>query len=510
MKESQGLVITLIVFIILTLALGVTSYFMAQGYKETSIKLSQAEEKASAAEGEVRNLNGQIDKLKEKIGHPAADGAALLTEMETDLQNIFGDSTEIPKSFKDAFQQLTTYMAQLNSDLAEAQRQRDEFRLEAERQETIAQQQKVEFEQQTIKLGQEFKDQINQANQRNEDLGNSYHELEMKFDTMEKEAKRINEEYRVQTADANETATAIAQINDSLRNKLEQMSQADFEIPDGKIIYVDQLNRRVRLNIGKAEGVRLLTNFSVFPFNAVELGVLQPKGSIEITRIIGDHESEARILSDEMLNPFMAEDIIFTPLWKKGDTVKIALDYFLDIDNDGKNDVETVMDLIHTNGSEVVVWVDDKGEMHGKLTPEVTYFIKGEELTDTLQRSLNLDQPTWDAIVKAHTELFETARLNSVREVRLPEFLRRVNYRSTVDVAKYQEDNGVEDRVSNPGSPVVSKANVAPIYVPGERENHLNSPALTAPIYDKNSPVRAVESPGKVSDFYFQKRNPGM
>lgn len=511
MGKSPGLVITLIVFIILTLMLGVASYFLAQSYQETVAKLTQAEEKAQNAEGEIRKVSGQIDKIKEKVGYPGSDADALLQEMDNDIKNALGDVTEIPKDYKGAIVALATNLQQKNSDLEAAVRQRDEFRVVAAEQENKARQQKEEFDGKVGKLTDEFKARDTEAAARYDELSKSNLELVKKIETIEKEAKQVNEEYRVQTADANETAAAVAQINVSLRDKLDQMSQAEFEVPDGKIIYVDQLNRKVRLNIGRAEGVRLLTNFSVFPYNAVELGVIQPKGSVEITRIVGDHESEARIISDEMTNPFLPNDLIYTPLWKTGDKVKFALDYFLDVNKDGKNDIDLMVNLINMAGSSVAAWIDENGEIHGEITPDISYFIIGNEsLIDMLDTDNTKTKEVKAAIQKAHTEMFEKVRLNSVREVRLSEFLRRVNYRSTADVAKYQEQGGVTPNISTPGSPIVSKANVAPIYIPGEKGAQPVSQGLTAPIYGKGSGGQVIESPGKVSDFYFQKRNPGL
>lgn len=511
MGKSPGLVITLIIFIILTLALGVVSYFMAQGYKETAVKLQQAEEQAQNAEGEVRKINGQIDKIKEKVGYPGSDADALLQEMDNDIKNAMGDVTEIPKDYKGTLVALATNLQQKNKDMDEAVRQRDEFRVVAEEQENKSRVQKTEFDDKVTKLTEEFKARDSEAAQRYDTLSQSNLELVKKIETIEKEAKKVNEEYRVQTADANETAASVAQINVSLRDKLDQMSQADFDVPDGKIIYVDQLNRKVRLNIGRAEGVRLLTNFSVFPYNVVELGTIQPKGSVEITRIVGDHESEARIVSDEMTNPFLPNDVIYTPLWKTGDTVKFALDYFLDVNKDGKNDIDLMVNLINMAGSSVAAWIDDKGEIHGEITPDISYFIIGDEaLFEKLNDDNTKDQAVKDAIHKAHTDMYEKVRMNSVREVRLREFLRRVNYRSTADVAKFQEQGGVTPNISSPGSPIVSKANVAPIYIPGDKPSSPDSHGITAPIYSKNSGGQVIESPGKVSDFYFQKRNPGL
>ena len=511
MDKSQGLIITLIVFIIISLGLGVVSYFTSQGYKETVVKFKESEEKLQKAEGEIRTLNGNLDKIKEKVGYPALNPDELLAEMDKALQSAKGDLTDVPKDYKGALEELALNAQTKSAELLEAQRQRDDYMAKLEEANKTMVAQKEEFDAKVVSLDADFKTQIAAAASRNDELNARNETLVKEVDNIKIEAKKINEEERVKAADANETAAAIAGINVSLRDKLDQMTRADFDVPDGKIIYVDQLNKKVRLNIGKAEDLRLLTTFGVFPFNALELGELKSKGSIEVIRLLGEHEAEGRILSDEMLNPVLPGDLIFTPLWKQGDTIKFALDYFLDIDKDGKSDLDTLVNLIRSSGSEVAAWIDETGEIKGEIDPNVTYMILGNEnIVELLKNDNTKEQDVKDKIQKAHMKMIEECRNNSVREVRLSEFLRRVNYRNIAEVDRYQEEGGMRTDRSGPTAPVVSRSYVAPIYVQGQGEKDTPplSHGILAPIYDKNYKPRSVESHGKVSDYYFRPRTP--
>lgn len=509
MEKSQGLIITLIIFIIISLGLGVVSYFMSQGYKETTVKFNESEEKLKKAEGEIRTLNANLDKVKEKIGYPALNPEELLAEMDKSLQDAKGDLTDVPKDYKGALEELARNAQAKSTELVEAQRQRDDYMAKLEEANKTMQVQKDEFDAKVTSLDADFKTQIAAAASRNDELNARNEKLVKEVDDIKIEAKKTNEAERVKVADANETAAAIAEINVSLRGKLDQMTRADFDVPDGKIIYVDQLNKKVRLNIGRAEDLRLLTTFGVFPFNALELGELKSKGSIEIVRIIGEHESEGRILTDEMLNPVLPGDLLYTPLWKSGEKIKFALDYFLDIDNDGVSDIDTLVNLIRSSGSEVAAWIDDKGEIKGEIKPDVTYMIVGDgDIIDLLENDHSKDQGVKDNIQKAHMSMLEQSRNNSVREVRLSEFLRRVNYRNIADVDRYQVDGGVKTDRSGPSSPTVSRAYVAPIYIPGEKDAPPVSQGVLSPIYDKGNKPRTVESSGQVSDYYFRPRKP--
>ena len=507
--KSQGLLITLIVFIIITLGLCVSNYFTAKKLQEVGAVAAQASEQAKSAEAEARKATSQLDKAKELVGFPAASADDFLKSMEDELKALAGENAEVTPSYHDTLSGLANTVAQLSENLKQTQIQRDEFQARAEEQEAATTEQKKIFDTTVAQQGSEYKKSAEDAQKRYGEMEKTNHELVAKVDKIDQEAKRQNEEFRTQAADAAETAAAVAQINTNLRDKLDQMHQAEFEVPDGHIVYVDQMNQRVRIDLGKADGLRLLTHFSVFAFDAVQHGILVPKGSIEVVRILGDHEAEALIRSDEMLNPLLPQDVIYTPLWKAGETVQFALDYFLDVDGNGTNDVDTVKKIISSSGSEVAAYIDEDGEIQGTITPNISYFIFGNEQLDLLLKDdFTKEKEQKKRISEAHNSMFEQVRRNSIREMRLGEFLRQVSYRPTAEVSKFQEQGGMVDEVSNPGSPLVSKGNTAPIYSPNTLPEPPKSRGLTAPLYDKKSSIRPHTSAGHVSDIYFQPKNP--
>lgn len=508
-KSSPGLVITLIVFIVLTLALGVVSYFMGKGYNEMSQKFKEAGEKATKAEGEFRSLSASLDKIKEKVGYPGVEGDQLLQNMDADIKNAFGEGGDIPKTYKETVVSLAESLKNKNEELKSAQVQRDEYKVSSEGEQAKSRAQKEEFDKKVADLSKEAADRDAQATARYEELNNSKLTLVKELETVKKEAKELNEQYRVKAADADETSGLIAGINVSLRDKLTQLEKADFDVPDGKIVYVDPDNRLVRIDLGSGDDLRLLTTFGVYPSDSMKLGVLRPKGSVEITRILGEHESEGRILTDEMNDPFIPGDLLYTPLWKTGDKIQVALDYFLDIDKDGQSDLDQLVNMVQTTGASVAAWLDENGDIHGEITPDITFLITGNEsIVDLLKDNNTLSDDQKAKIQKTHMDLIELARKNSVREIKLDEFLRRIQYKSTAIVSRYQEPGGVDNPVSNANNETVSKAYVAPIYRPGEKQKAPVSRGLTAPIYGTQKGRVVDSSPGKVSDYYFRPRKP--
>ena len=112
------------------------------------------------------------------------------------------------------------------------------------------------------------------------------------------------------------------------------------------------------------------------------------KGSIEITRILGGHLAEARILDDELTNPIIPGDVIYSPVFQPGTAVRFALTGIMDIDGDGQSDHDLIRNLIRINGGVIDAEVDADGKRKGKISINTRYLIVGEEATDKTTSSL--------------------------------------------------------------------------------------------------------------------------
>lgn len=507
-RSSQGLIITMILFIILTLTLGIVSYFLAQGYKETAIKLKQAEEKVTQAEQSIKTLNGDLDKVKAKVGYPALTPEQILQNMDNDIKRALVNTTRGPKNYKDAVAELGRNLLEKNKEIANYKTQNQEYRTLADNEIKKTKVQKDTYDQQRRNSETAYQKQKTDDKKRLDDWEGEYKKLTQKVDSIELEAKALNDKYRLESADAKEAAAKIAGINTQLSTKLDELSQTEFDVPDGNILYVNQSDKTVRLNIGKLDSVRLLSRFGVYPPNTLDLGRAVPKGSVEIVRILGDHESEAKIIEDEMVNPVMPGDMIYTPLWKVGEQVYFALGYHLDIDGDGKTDTEILKDLIEANGSHVALWMDDDGTVHGRMSSAITAIITSDTpVGELFTADQTKEQKIKDQIQTVYMKLLDEARLNNVRDVKLAEFLRRVHFRKSADIQRYQEEGGVKSTTGT-SVPAFSDTPIAPIYINKPHEKPPVSSGIVSPRYKSGKSQPAPVSPGKVSDYYFRKRNP--
>jgi hypothetical protein len=502
-----------LVFFVLTLGLGISEYFTLKALSEARVKQKDFETLTGKLTSENGQLKTQAGQLAEKINGTSFTGNneqteidGLLSSYADRLKTISGDPSEAPKSCLLVIEGLVANLASKDRQLRDAQRERDTYKLLSDTETEKTYTQKETFDNKT--------DDLNNTNdQRREDADNRYKDLQAQKTELEKSVAEIKADdqalaarLETQAADAEESVKLIAGINTSLRNRIETLIDPLTEIPDGKIVYVDQMNRVAWLNIGEADGVRLLTTFGVYAQDSLAKGILESKGSLEVIRIVGAHECEARILNDEMENPFTPGDFVFTPLWKSGDQVKVALDYFLDVDGDNKDDLDLLVNLINSSGSSVSAWIDKEGEIRGRIDPDVNYVITSNTpIMTILERDPDLSDEMKNKIKKSHMDLLDEADKQSVPQISLAEFLRQTHYKQSARISRFQEPGGMAHSAQG-GVPVTAHADIAPIYDKDTKTAKVISFGVTAPIYDSRRIENPGYSSGKVSDAYFHKR----
>ena len=132
-----------------------------------------------------------------------------------------------------------------------------------------------------------------------------------------------------------------AKLEHAVANLIENRKDEpeSFEVADGRISYVNQ-NGTVWINLGTGDSLRRQVTFSVFDSDLHDASKSKKKGSIEVTRVLGDHMAEARITSDDPTNPILTGDKIYSQIWHRGKKLHFALTGLVDFDGDGKSDLE--------------------------------------------------------------------------------------------------------------------------------------------------------------------------
>jgi hypothetical protein len=230
--------------------------------------------------------------------------------------------------------------------------------------------------------------------------------------------------------------------------------------PDGEISLVNQRNGTVWIDVGRADHLNPLTTFAVYPADITNLGKGAKKASIEVTQILDDHLAEARILDDKITDPIMPGDKIHTPIWNPGDKRHFALAGFMDVDGDGKNNLQLLRNLIKMNGGIVDCDVDEKGKINGEISIQTRYLVLGDKPSEK-------GDP---AGVAGYSKIRGDAENLGIQKISMSELLERMGYKPQSHVVSFGNGANPNDFKPKPESGVnrVSAGNVSDIYKPRE------------------------------------------
>lgn len=495
-REGQGMQIAVILFALVSAVLAITTYvFYAEANKLDGL-LKTAEDTAKTNDTGHKSAQYKLTALKHTIGEAeprdvaaakAAAGGAddpevnkWLDQFRDDVQ-ILGDDPNDPKeNYKDMVNRFLNIISSKNVSVTETNTtaattlaQKDQLI-----EDLTAAKKKAEDDLQAAitdytAAKQQFNDQLAQANKEKSDLKTQYEEDKK---TLDGNIATLNSEI----ADKNNRIGKLQQslaLAQSFVEKLEADQGANFDNPDGLIIWVNQRQRLTWINVGSADGLARQMTFSVFSqkqasaFKLQEVASaegggtdriarLDAKGRIEVVRVLGAHEAECRILEDKVSDPILPGDWIQTPAWSPGQHLGIALVGGMDVDNDGLDDTELIKNLIRINGGTVDAHLREDGTLEGAITVRTRYLVEGKIPTDATSADVKTFQ---DKL----TDVEEARKINGVEKVSVGEFLERMGWKpeeKTIGLGGRSDVGAGQFRKRTPGAK--TPAEPAPMPMP--------------------------------------------
>lgn len=200
----------------------------------------------------------------------------------------------------------------------------------------------------------------------------------------DKQLKELKEKADKEISDSRIQVANLEKDIENLRLKLANTSKVgpSFEAPDGQITWVNQRTRICYIDVGSGDGLTRQTTFSVYDHDENGVSSAKPKARIEVIRVTEPHLAECRIVEDEIKNPLLPGDKIFTPAWSPGQHLHFAINGGLDIDGDGRQDNDEVRAIIELNGGIVDSELKPNGEITGEITIQTRYLIRGKAPSD--------------------------------------------------------------------------------------------------------------------------------
>jgi hypothetical protein len=128
--------------------------------------------------------------------------------------------------------------------------------------------------------------------------------------------------------------------------------------------------------------------------------------------------AEAQITSDDPGNPILTGDKIYSQVWHRGKKLRFALTGIIDLDGDGRSDMQMARDLIELNGGAVDAFLADDGTVEGEITVSTRYLVIGTFPEGANQAAL---QAGWK-------QMSDDAQVNGVEVITLDKFLNQIGY----------------------------------------------------------------------------------
>jgi hypothetical protein len=260
----------------------------------------------------------------------------------------------------------------------------------------------------------------------------------------------------------------LEDINDFLTDAVRKRERITYDRPDGLVRWVDNDSGLVWINLGRDDKLTTRTQFSIYkqshrgvgrpsaPANTADdseatddagdrfsPGFEDIKGSVEVTRVIGAHLAEARILKYDIYDPIQPDDLVYTPLWAPGRPASFAFVGLVDFDNDGASNRDELHEMISGIGGQIIHEVLDDGqrvfytEFPGKshpfteedatITLQMKYLVIGK-IPDLSEAASDLEKQQFRQIITHHKKMVAEARETAVRRINLSDFLAHIGY----------------------------------------------------------------------------------
>jgi hypothetical protein len=415
-RENQGLQIALIIFVMLTIVLIVTTYLFFRSYSDERDKGKSLAEQKSNADKATQKAIADADEMKNLIGAAQTEAVETAKEASKKEMQTFGEGlAESKQNYRGLVEHLVAKLRKFEAANTDLAAKVAELNAKLKTDATAASGEVAKLSEQLNSIAADLEKERKTFTEKRSEITGEKDLLAAGFETTRKEHQKLVQKSSEQISTLSTRLSRADQLLDAMRSK-EQVDQKANEMADGKIARVSQRSRLVWINVGPADGLRRQTSFAVVAPEDGNPIKSKPKGTIEVIRFTDAHQAEARIVEDDLSNPIMVGDNIFSVVWDAGRPEHFALAGKMDIDGDGASDQARLRDLVTLNGGIVDAEVADDGTRSGQMSINTKYLVLGDRPDDTSK-----DRESYGKIVGEAQEL-------GVKMLKVGEFLDYMGY----------------------------------------------------------------------------------
>lgn len=417
-RQDQTLQIVLIVCIFAFLVTAVVAYLGWRGYGEASRDATQAKTSLSNEQQRTQTQQTEIEDLRQMLGVGRNDAAENVKKaFEDDMKAYGGGLEEASRSYRKVLETVNSDAQKTAQREAALESERKNLTTKLAAVEAAAKKQIDQYDEQRKKAEADLAAERNSFQQDRATLEAQQKEL---MKTVEDQKTAFEAKLAEHAAEKKQLEEKITELEHAVEIFKEQRKDepGSFEVADGRISYVSQ-DGTVWINLGTADALRRQVTFSVYDAGQHDADKATKKGSIEVTRVMGEHMAEARVTEDDPTNPILTGDLIYSQVWHRGKKLHFALTGVVDIDGDGRSDHQLARDLIELNGGVVDAYLKDDGTVDGEISANTRYLVLGELPESVAQAKL---QDGWNA-------MYRQAQSLGVETITLSQFLNQMGYK---------------------------------------------------------------------------------
>ncbi|MGB7347044.1 MAG: hypothetical protein WBD20_22660 [Pirellulaceae bacterium] len=388
----RGSLIACMILLVLSLAL---NYFFWRWGNVQSIEAVDIKTKYDNASNQIRDQEKNLNTLKKMLGiQPMSDdefkSLATTSSGDVDMDLIaknfvrdmsyFGPAAEasqknysqLPEFFVNAIRSRTT-------QYATATKEQQQIRSQADSDVENARQAQKVAEDNRKSADKKLADEQNLFTEDRERMNQEKEETRDNLTKTVRELTGFRKKSAEEVAKLKQKTDQLGNTIETQRQQLNRLRSDKFESVQGEIHYVMHGGNVVTINLGAADALRPGVTFGVIDADETRLDDAKVKATIQVTKIRGQHSAEARVVAlPATATPIIEGDKIYSPFWKSGVPVRIALAGQIDIDGDGYPDNDQIKGMITSAGAEVAATVDSDGNVEGTLDASIRFLVIGE------------------------------------------------------------------------------------------------------------------------------------
>lgn len=452
-ESKQGLIISLVCFVLLAVILGVTTWlgYDGQNTLRESEKKAQADKGAMSKERdswkyralELQNLAGHLTSKTDtealqtlRQANPQGEGMGDFTAAMQAISNNLRTQTGQLENYSAKLARVTNDLNTLKTNFAATEqalkKARDTFNEQMASKEAEVQDWQKKFQ---GAQAANLKDSQDRAKAYEAELAR-FDELSRQFET---QSKKIATDNATREKERVKQGAFIKELEgrvDKLSKELTPTDWLKYDVPKGKIVRLDPRGEIAFINLGYADNLRPQQNltFSVFATAAGGRASQQYKGSIEVLDVVDAHLAKAKITQvvDPNRSPITTGDVIVNPAWSPTSREHVAIAGLIDLTGDGRHNIDEFMTNLGRQGIVVDSYLDltDNTLKGPGMTINTSFLIIGEA-PDLDEQNLQTDPRTENklAINKSITELQAKAKELGVTVVPLRRFVQLIGYK---------------------------------------------------------------------------------